>query len=203
MEKGHPTLDGKRYITQMIVGGMTQFLTKAQGMPKNIEAALIKIIRNFIWDNTKSPPINLEQLYRPQEEGGINLLDIKARNEAIEITWVRDYLNLSQMRPAWAFIMDIILNEASNTNITKPTNLFLQSWEPPTRGQKAKALPREALSLIKTAKNFNITFAPIKISKEIKKQLPAWHHLGAPRKTYHKIRDQCLYEMHNSSKSKI
>ncbi|KAG2336852.1 hypothetical protein BDR05DRAFT_978681 [Suillus weaverae] len=68
-KKCHPTLDGKRYIVQMIVGGITQFLTKAQGMPRNIESALIKTIRNFIWDDTKSPPINLEQLYRTKEEG--------------------------------------------------------------------------------------------------------------------------------------
>lgn len=37
--KGHPSLDGKRLIAQMVIGGMTQFLAKAQGMPKNIEAA--------------------------------------------------------------------------------------------------------------------------------------------------------------------
>ncbi|KIK36516.1 hypothetical protein CY34DRAFT_94245 [Suillus luteus UH-Slu-Lm8-n1] len=61
-KNGHPTLDGKKLIIQMIVGGMTQFLTKAQGMPKNIETALTKIIWGFIWDNVRTPPINLEQL---------------------------------------------------------------------------------------------------------------------------------------------
>ncbi|KIK32999.1 hypothetical protein CY34DRAFT_27120 [Suillus luteus UH-Slu-Lm8-n1] len=44
----YPTLDGKRLIVQMIVGGMTQFLIKAQG---------------FIWDNACTPPINLKQLH--------------------------------------------------------------------------------------------------------------------------------------------
>ncbi|KAG2075456.1 hypothetical protein BDR04DRAFT_1126301 [Suillus decipiens] len=33
-KKSHPTLNGKQLIVQMVVGGMTQFLTKAQGMPK-------------------------------------------------------------------------------------------------------------------------------------------------------------------------
>ena len=30
---GHPILDRKRLIIQMVVGGTTQFLTKVQGMP--------------------------------------------------------------------------------------------------------------------------------------------------------------------------
>jgi hypothetical protein len=64
---------------------MTQFLTKAQGMPKNIKQAITKIIRNCIWNEAKSSPISLEQVYQPQEEGGINLLGIKSRNEAEEI----------------------------------------------------------------------------------------------------------------------
>ncbi|KAG2336709.1 hypothetical protein BDR05DRAFT_978714 [Suillus weaverae] len=40
----HPSLDGKRLIIQMLIGRMTQFLTKAQGMPKSIEATITKKI---------------------------------------------------------------------------------------------------------------------------------------------------------------
>jgi len=53
--KGHPTLDAKRHIVQMFAGGMTQFLTKAQGMPRQIEDALVKIIHSFIWDELTAP----------------------------------------------------------------------------------------------------------------------------------------------------
>ena len=42
--KSHPTLQGRKTIIQMIVGGYTQFLAMAQGMPKHVETALIKII---------------------------------------------------------------------------------------------------------------------------------------------------------------
>ncbi|KAG2346926.1 hypothetical protein BDR05DRAFT_981467 [Suillus weaverae] len=58
----HPTLYGKRLIIQMIAGGMTQFLMKAQDMPASIENALIKKIRNFFWNNAKTPPMSLERL---------------------------------------------------------------------------------------------------------------------------------------------
>jgi hypothetical protein len=54
--KSHPSLDGKCLIIQMVIGGMTQFLTKAQGMPTNTTLTLIKTIRNFIWDGKKPPP---------------------------------------------------------------------------------------------------------------------------------------------------
>ncbi|KAG2066140.1 hypothetical protein BDR04DRAFT_1130125 [Suillus decipiens] len=74
----HPMLEGKRLITQMIVGGMTQFPTKAQGMPKQIKTAVNKTIRNFIWDRKKTSPLSLDRLQRPTAEGGINLLNINA-----------------------------------------------------------------------------------------------------------------------------
>lgn len=32
-ERSHPTMEGRRLIIQMVVGGMTQYLTQVQGMP--------------------------------------------------------------------------------------------------------------------------------------------------------------------------
>jgi hypothetical protein len=53
--KTHPTLYGKRLIVQAIIGGHTQFLTKAQGMPSHIEDALVRMTRDFIWDRGHLP----------------------------------------------------------------------------------------------------------------------------------------------------
>jgi Reverse transcriptase (RNA-dependent DNA polymerase) len=41
--RSHPTLRGRKLITQAVIGRHTQFLTKAQGMPPEIEEALDKI----------------------------------------------------------------------------------------------------------------------------------------------------------------
>ncbi|KAI0038511.1 hypothetical protein FA95DRAFT_1478470, partial [Auriscalpium vulgare] len=84
--KGKPTLLAKKLIIQMVVGGRTQYLTKVQGMPQHIENILIKKIREFIWEGKAVPPLAIEYLYLPKDEGGIGLLDLKARNEAIHIT---------------------------------------------------------------------------------------------------------------------
>ena len=77
-EKAHPSMAGRKLIVQTVVGGYTQFLTKAQGMPENIEKALIKIIRNFVWEDDSSPRIALNFLQCPRNQGGLDLLDLKA-----------------------------------------------------------------------------------------------------------------------------
>ncbi|KAG2148794.1 hypothetical protein DEU56DRAFT_716518, partial [Suillus clintonianus] len=50
--------------------------------------------------------------------------------------------------------------------------------------------------MLKMAKKHNMSFAPIKVSHSLKQQLPAWFHLGAPPRTYNKIKDQCLQQVH-------
>ncbi|KAI0038393.1 hypothetical protein FA95DRAFT_1471615, partial [Auriscalpium vulgare] len=84
---GHPTIFGKRHVVQMVVGGMSQYLTRVQGMPRHIETAIVKEIRAFMWpDSARNAPIALKHLYRPRNEGGIGLLNVPARNAAIELT---------------------------------------------------------------------------------------------------------------------
>ena len=112
-KKSWPTMDGRKTIIQVVVGGCTQFLAKAQGMPKHIETALISIIRDFMWGEDSSPRVTLDTLQRPRDEGGLNLLDIQARNEAIELMWLKSYLNFSDSRPPWAIVTDIIIDAAA------------------------------------------------------------------------------------------
>ena len=113
-KKSHPTIYGKRLIIQAIIGGHTQFLAMAQGMPRHIEDAITKMTRDFIWDQDTSPRMALEHLYRRIDEGGLNILNIRARNEAIEIMWLKAYLNITLSRPAWAVVTDLLINAAAH-----------------------------------------------------------------------------------------
>ena len=45
--KANPTLDGRKKVVQMVVGGVTQYLSQVQGMPKNTEKLLTKRIRQL------------------------------------------------------------------------------------------------------------------------------------------------------------
>ena len=75
-EQGHPTMEGRRLIILMVVGGMTQYLTKVQGMLPEIEHRIDRRIRKFLWAEKTSPPINKETIHAPIERGGKGLLDI-------------------------------------------------------------------------------------------------------------------------------
>ncbi|KAA1470582.1 hypothetical protein DENSPDRAFT_774884, partial [Dentipellis sp. KUC8613] len=177
-EMTHPTLEGKRLIVQMSAGGRTQFATKVQGMPTHIENALQKLIRNFLWGEHRSPPISLDHLYRPRCEGGLSLLDIKTRNEAIHITWLRSYLDLTPQRPKWAFITDILINlvTPNTVNDLATLNTFLQTWSPPLTGKNSKVLSRDILDMLKTARKYNTSFAALKLTRSLQLQMPAWYH---------------------------
>ena len=156
-KKTHPTMKGRKAIVQIIVGGYTQFLTEAQGMPTHIESALTKIIRDFMWEDDSSLRIALELLQRPTEEGGLNLLDLRARNEAIEIIWLKAYLNLSPTRPTWAIVMDLIIDTAApmSTCDQARANPFLQTWNIPTKGKRADNLNGDIIRMVKVAKKHN------------------------------------------------
>ena len=152
--KTQPTMHGRKIIVQAIVGGYTQFLTMAQGMPNHIEDALTTIIRDFMWEDDSSPRLTLDRLQRPRNEGGLNLLDIRARNEAIELMWLKSYLDFSETRPEWAIVTDIIIDAAAppHTNPTARINTFLQTWDPPTRGIRAEGMNGDISRMLKVAK---------------------------------------------------
>ena len=112
-------LKGKCLLTQIIMGGRTQFLTKVHGMPDHIRKALTKLIREFIWGNNKRQRLALETLHSKKEEGGIELLNLKNQNEAIELVWLKEYLHATDSRPLWAHITDILLNKTAPMNLHK------------------------------------------------------------------------------------
>jgi hypothetical protein len=116
--KSHPTLVGRMIIVQAIIGACTQYLAMAQGMPKHIESALIRIIKIFMWNDSTNLRIALETLYYPVEDDGLNLLNITLRNEAIEIMWLKMYLTPSMNQPMWAKITDVVIDAATPKTTT-------------------------------------------------------------------------------------
>lgn len=70
-----PTLEGKRHIINMVIGGRTQYLTRVQGMTKDIEETLIKTEHAFLWDGKKARVAH-EFMTLDIAEGGKQILDI-------------------------------------------------------------------------------------------------------------------------------
>ena len=103
-----------------------QYLTKVQGMPTRIEDAPIKTTHQFMWDG-HAPQISLQHLARPKAKGGVKLLDIRAQNQAIQLIWLYTYLDTSNKRLTWTFIVDALINHIipPEVNSIERMNLFL------------------------------------------------------------------------------
>lgn len=92
-------MEGKRLIAGMVLGGWTQYRTSVQEMSRHVEDMFVKILRNFMWGESSCPTIGLDTLMLPHERGGKKVLNIRSRNEVIELMKVKRYLNLGPNRP--------------------------------------------------------------------------------------------------------
>ncbi len=200
--KSKPTLYGRKIIIQAVIGGHTQFLTKAQGMPTTIETALTKMIWKFMWEDDSSPRIAYDILCSPLSKGGLNLLNIQARNEAIEIIWLKSYLDFSPLHPAWATITDLIINKAAppGTSQLARMNAFLQSWDIPSYGARLNLLNDTIIRMIKTAKKYQANIAAICLPLQLCTQLPAWYHPFATPHSMATTPARCLLWKHTVMK---
>lgn len=143
--------------------------------------------------------VGLDTLYRPVEEGGLNLLDLHARLEAIETTWLKPLTDLTNARPAWSFVHDAMVAENIQKAAGKVPSLariqtFLQTWN-----VKTSALPEDLKRTWSVVKKYNVSFAALKLSRKMKKKLPMWYHLGAKpilNRLNNAPNTECLRENH-------
>ncbi|KAI0044500.1 hypothetical protein FA95DRAFT_1496977, partial [Auriscalpium vulgare] len=72
---------------------------------------------------------------------------------------------------------------------------FLQTWRAPTRGPSAATLPHDVRSLLTAAKKYHVSFAALRLTRSLNKQLPGWYHLGS---TQRRLNAQaiCLQDNH-------
>jgi hypothetical protein len=172
--KSHLTMEGRKL-------GMTQYLTKAQGMPPEIEKRLSKRIRTFMWNHEGTPPISTTTMNLPQTKGGRKLLNIEARNKAIQLTWLKSHLQMGCNRPTWAHIADELINSKlpNKPNIDRPTriNIFLQSWN--SNPNVTTKISQDLTAMIRTGNKCNVKLQVLLPSQKLKEEMPIWLHIGA------------------------
>ena len=197
------SLEGRRLILQMQVAGVTQYLTKVQGMPKNVKDDLNKLVRRFMWNYEKVDTVNQSQMSAPHNKGGKKMLDIEARNKAIHLMWLKAYLNLGADRPTWTFFADAIIGTdipPSHRVDEDPESRLMpiiQSWETRTRGS---TLPEDLKEMLKVAKEFKVRLEATNPSKQVKENLPLWYHAKSDptaRKLYKTKEAKCLRRKHH------
>ncbi len=178
---GHATLHGKKHVVQMIVGGMTQFFTTVQRMPDAIIQRLTKIVRGYLWDDRHNTPVGMEHVCLPVTRGGLGMLDLATRREAIDVMWLKTYLDFSDERPLWAYLADDLLAKHVPKNCRPRSaeirmNPFLQRWSP-----KVYGLPDELQGMMDAARKHGLRLECLAPSKSIQNSLPMWDHRYADR----------------------
>ncbi|KAK0468648.1 hypothetical protein IW261DRAFT_1345958 [Armillaria novae-zelandiae] len=146
-------------------------------MPPEIEKRLEHHVRKFLWGNKNKINVNKETIYAPIAGGRQNLLDIPVRNEAITVTWIWSYLDLSPNHPLWAYAVDTVIahhtpTSEENVGLEQRLNIFLQSWKTSTN-----RLLDDLRTMVKTTHKYNVCLDGLAISPEIQCEMPIWHHI--------------------------
>ncbi|KAF5388098.1 hypothetical protein D9615_000306 [Tricholomella constricta] len=200
-ERSNPTMEGRKLITSMVIGGMTQYLTQVKGMPKSIEKRITKTIREFVWKEKRSP-VSEATLFLPTHLGGRALLDIVARNEAMEVLWLKSYLNMDENRPLWATVADALFainvpKTEKNIDARVRSNIFLQSWK--SSSTEKAGTSSDLRNMQKMAKKYGLRPEGIAFSKDITRLRPMWYHSDADKKLRrmnHGPTSECLKSNH-------
>ena len=199
---GKHSLEGRRLILQMQVAGVTQYLTRVQGMPSAMEAELNKQIRHFMWNHEKADTVNQAQMYAPHGRGGKKILDIETRNKAIHLIWLKAYLNLGEDRATWTYFADAIIGTdiPSDQKVDEDPESrvmpFLQTWR--TRGRYS-TLPEDLRIMLKLAKEYNVQLEARNPSQQAKEEMPMWYHtkaVASARRSYKTKPAKCLRRKH-------
>ena len=150
-------------VLKSLVQSKAVFLATVNGMPKSVEKEMLKMYHTFLWNGKAKGLMKWKQVINKRSQGGLGIPDISIRMEAIEIMWIKMWLNPKATRPRWAFIMDMILNES----ITKKPIVDRESrinW----LGQFKR--------MLKVVRKYNISAAAPKYDGDAKKSLQLWHN---------------------------
>ena len=199
-ERRKPTMAGRKHVVQMVVGGMTQYKAKVQGMPKKVEVTLERKIRTFMWADKTQAPVNTKTLYAPMSQGGLGVLDIVTRNKSIEINWIKGYLTFGAERPLWALVADAILARGiskaeENIPLELRQNVFLQTWT-----ARSSSVPTRLKRSFAAAKDLGLRREGLAFERGILRDMPMWMHGEANdklRRLNHSKASKCLQSNHN------
>ena len=182
-EARYPTLEGKHHIVQMAAGGKTQFLVRAQGMPHSIEVDLQNVITEFVWGKSRATMCIADMAKLPKH-GGRKILNIVRRNEAIDLMWVKQYLNMGVNRPKWAFLMDEIFR-MERPKHAKETYQMIASWNPLTQFWRPKVrstnIPKRVQKALALARTHKVELETLVPTEETRREMPVWLHRKASR----------------------
>ncbi|KAI0757506.1 hypothetical protein C8Q80DRAFT_1116624 [Daedaleopsis nitida] len=174
-----------------------------QRMPDSVRSRFEKIVRKYLWNDRIIPPVSMEQACASRDSGGLAILDLKSRNEAIDVMWLKDYLSFGPTRATWTKLADDLFARIVRRDCTVPirdlcVNTFMQDWSP-----KVSQLPSPLSGILKAAGKFGLRLEAIALSWTILCSMPLWYHAHAVDKPKMRLASRashlttCLKETHN------
>ncbi|KAF9026934.1 hypothetical protein BDZ89DRAFT_952605 [Hymenopellis radicata] len=156
----------------------------AQGMPNSVLTALNDKIVAFWFDCDPScrGRVSISTLHAPRSAGGMNLLNLAHRNDAVSLVRLRSYLRMADRAP-WAIIADELLklsmtaDDRRRLNSFHIDNMFLQGWNVALKGPNAH-LPPAVRHMISVARKYGISFDGLWPSSDVRGSLPLWFHFA-------------------------
>ncbi|KAL1705201.1 hypothetical protein EV121DRAFT_204012 [Schizophyllum commune] len=152
----------------------------------------------MFWEH-KKPLIAASTIQDDPERGGVKLIDIKARNAAIDVEWTRRYLTLEE-RPTWTYVLDavcrmhLLAKDRGKCDADSFVNTLLQIVD-----VNKQSLPRVSRRTMKAIEKHKARFDPINPSKDIKERMPLWHHIFIPlskKPVYNSTHGKCMRTHH-------
>ena len=202
-ETRYPTLEGKRHIVQMVAGGKTQFLTRAQGMPETVQKEIQRAITEFVWGKERAT-VCIENMARGIDQGGRVILNLAARNDAIDLMWVKQYLNMGADRPKWAYMMDEMFR-MERPKKAKETREVVSNWNPLIQDWKPKVgsvnIPKRVQRALRLAGKHGVELEALEPNEKTRGEMPVWLHRKASRdaaRIYTTDAAKCLRNRHRT-----
>ncbi|PPQ78110.1 hypothetical protein CVT24_006387 [Panaeolus cyanescens] len=176
--KCHLSFRGKELVIKALVQSRAVFAATVDGIDDATVEKMVKQYKSFLWDGKKAL-MKWETVIRPRKQGGLNMPDLKTRIEAIEIMWIKRWQR-SEGRPPWAEMMeDILFRNAKGSAVMHKRNQghwILQDWDIKKIGNKN--IPVMMESLIRTARKYNISFQPLRMTERMRRDLPLFHSIS-------------------------
>ncbi|KAF6763352.1 hypothetical protein DFP72DRAFT_801577, partial [Ephemerocybe angulata] len=148
--------------------------------------------------------IGIENLRRPYAEGGVNLLDVRARNDAVALTVLQSYMKSPPERPVWAYLVDHIfrlcaVRRYQTVDSSLLINPFVQSWDVYTQ---AKGLPLVFKRMYSTGRKYSVSIHAWSPQVALQLKMPYWWHVGTKGKLVSVYNDKwgkCIQRTHHLS----
>ncbi|KAF6750378.1 hypothetical protein DFP72DRAFT_817757, partial [Ephemerocybe angulata] len=190
-----------------MVGGYTQYFTKVQGMPEKVLKQIESMIDDFVYakkGEKKANAIGIENLQRPYMDGGLNLLDVRARNDAVALKVLQSYMEPPGNRPIWAYLVDRIFQICAVRRYQAVApglliNPFIQTWDVYTQ---AKGLPLVFKRMYNAGRKYNVSIRTWGPQPTLRLNMPYWWHVGTKDKLVSVYNDKwgrCLQHTHHLS----